>query len=60
MDYRKLIASLKSVIAPELERELRLGKELSISRLQRLRSEYSDLPINELLDHYELQQRANR
>ncbi|MDP8221144.1 MAG: hypothetical protein P9X26_07350 [Candidatus Stygibacter frigidus] len=60
MDYKKLIASLKTGIAPELERELRLGRELSISRLQKLRTEYSDLPIHELLDHYELQQRARR
>jgi len=36
MDYKKLIASLKLGIEPELKRELRLGKELSISRLQRL------------------------
>lgn len=60
MDYKKLIASLKAGIAPEIEHELRLGNDLSISRLQRLRTEYSDLPVNELLDHYELQQRAGR
>ena len=60
MDYKKLIASLKTGIALELERELCLGKKLSISRLQKLRIEYSDLPINELLDHYKLQQRARR
>jgi len=60
MDYKKLISSLKAGIEPDLKRELRLGKGLSISRLQKLRSEYSDLPINELLDHYELQQRAGR
>ncbi|MCF7912741.1 MAG: class I SAM-dependent methyltransferase [Candidatus Cloacimonetes bacterium] len=58
MEYKKLIASLKAGILPEVEQELRLGDKLSISRLQHLRAEYPELPLSDLLNHYKLQKRG--
>ncbi len=58
MDYKKLIETLERGIEPGIIPDLKLGNALPLNRMEQIRKEYPELPLSDLLNHFELQKRG--